>query len=277
MTVIHSFAEVEVSMNLKRRLPAAALLLGCVLAASPSKANPLIITVNGTSGPWDFSETLNSGLAFGDPDAKDFTLTVRPIADYGLAPGQAAGLFVVDGLTNAFGGAPEVPNAGYFLPPSPLKDDTLGSSGFNLPSLHIPQFWGTALNAQDNRVIVDESGVFLMGLMYAFLDANFNVILAGALGAVTSLDTNNDGISDGVGYTIGIGIIPLPMNAFYISLGFNDDIFADNTGAIDVCFGPIATVGAGDCRLPTETSEPATLALLGAGLLGLAAVRRRKA
>lgn len=241
-----------------RCIAAAALLATGMVGVA--HADAVIVVVDARSGPWDWvTGGLNDAYQYGLNDHLPPALV--NLSSLGIGPGDHISITAFTGpsdLTNAFGGPPEVDNNGYVV--SVFKDDALGSTGTPLPSLYMPGDWGSA-NCADATLC----GVFLQALVGAILDASYNVLQPLSIGTVDS---------EGTSFVFGIGF-DLPSNAAFLALGFNDDLFDDNTGSIGVC---VHTVPGSDGSTPercqalmtTQTvPAPSVLALMALGLSGL--------
>lgn len=201
-------------------------LIGCLPATAT------ILTVDSQSGPWD--PNVAGNLHYSD----DVALSATSVA---ATAGQSFTITYLSGVTSAFAGAPPSVDAlgyagglfgsGLDCGGSPCSG--VGSSGNSLPSFAIdptntgPQI---ALNA----------------LIGDFVDATGLVI-------GTPFATGNGPFS-----------ITAPIGAVRLQLGFNDDIFSDNSGSLRI-------------SVASGVPEPSTWAMLLLGLAGLGFISRRRA
>lgn len=215
-----------------------------------------VVDVSGKAMPWRWEDGgLNTDYQFGilDGSAPAFL----DFSELGIALGNSFGvLFVPGGLTNAFGGTPEVDNGGYRG--SNFKNAELGTTGTRFPSFYLPDEFGTGPN----------EGVFLNSLVGAFTDGKGNIISPFTLGRVGS-----NGTSTLIGFSGSLG-----PGITRVQFGLNDDVFDDNTGSLQVC------VDRGDDSCfrkfygggPTAVPEPGTWALMILGFGSAGAVLRRR-
>ena len=130
-------------MRGKTWITGVAVALCLSAGVSTANANAIEVTVLATAGPWNWAlGGLNSSFHYG-PALQDFTSpTIIDLqADLGIFPGDTLFITYKGGLTNAFGGPPSVNQAGHVG--LIFKDDTLGSSGEPMPSLYMPDQWGS--------------------------------------------------------------------------------------------------------------------------------------
>lgn len=235
-----------------------ALLISAALLAS-APASAVIVSVAGTAQPWNWvAGGLNDAYQYGINDGSG--PTVVSFASAGISSGGSWGVFAgLGGLTSAFGGTPTVDRNGYVG--SFFKDDVLGSSGTYFPSHFTPSLWSADPGA----------GVFLNALVFVFTDATGQIV-----DTPNAFNVIYDVFNSSYGYVIGISGSPAPFGATQIQLGFNDDIFADNTGALDVCVYDGTPAGDRSCfSSPTPEPESWALMLTGFAVVGLAVRRRR--
>jgi hypothetical protein len=259
-------------MRKSRISVAATVTLAALLSSSiPAHAGAVELTVDGKAMPWDWvGGGLNTSRQFGIQDG--VAAASVDLSTLGIAPGGNVFIFYKSGLTSAFGGSgPTVNNNGYVG--SPFKDDVPGSSGLLFPSFYDPSTWGVNQTFNGNPV-ADPSlyGNFLNSLMGAVTDANGEVLQVLSIGRVIPIDFGN---GEQQGFVIGISF-QAPANAARLQLGMNDDIFFDNTGALQVCVASTdREVQA--CRDSVgQVSEPAPLMALLAALPAWWVARRRK-
>lgn len=211
------------------------IILG--LSYTSAFATVINTTVDGKVRPWDFAPVVggqNSDFVFGAGDGGGLGLAPVLIdAGNGLsfAAGGALTITRTSGLTSAFASPPTEDGVGYFsLGPA---NDNPGSSGGPFPSKYTPADWDTNL----------------MALMGTFADAGGNIV--------------------GTPFEIGNGrTIVIPVGASRLQLGLNDDIFDDNTGALNLTIA--------DSRIVTPVPSPGTAALLAPALLLMLRTQRRR-
>lgn len=207
----------------------AKVLLGLAFLLSSTASFAATEIVSVDSHSGPWSTLLNPGLDYGTHDE---AAPAAVAAGFSFAAGGLFTITYLDGLTSPYGGTPYADglgDTGY------LANDSGGSSGLGFPSIHIdPSFYPAYLNE----------------LVGAFADAS--------------------GVVVGNPFLIGDGTtIAAPVGAFQLLLGYNDDIFSDNSGSLRVeVSGPDASV----------VPEPASWALMvgGFGLTGAALRRRRQ-
>ncbi|WP_152098695.1 hypothetical protein [Lacipirellula parvula] len=188
-----------------------------------------VFTVDATSGPWD--PDLNPTAVYGDgSDSPAFSITSG--FDF-----TAGGLFTfeyISGLTSTYDQVPPYADANGDI--DYLANDFLGNSGNYFPSAYVnPLTYPAYLNA----------------LIGTFADAS---------GAIV-----------GTPFFVGNGPLSVaaPTGATLILLGFNDDIFQDNTGSITLSVtGP---------SVVPEPTGAAIVAVMAAPSFGIAMRSRRLA
>ena len=194
--------------------------------AVSTPAAAVVLSVSGFSGPWDIVGTTNPDYSIGDQIAP---------ASLAVTAGQTYTIKYLSGLTGAFLNVPpQVDALGYVgsFFGSGLGESQTGSSGKFFASYLISGATG--------------SPIYLNALIGDFVDSSGNVLSAFAPGnaAFTAI---------------------APVGAVRLQLGINDDIFGDNSGALNV-------------DVSAAVPEPASWALMiaGFGLSGAVMRRRRK-
>lgn len=226
--------------------------LAGVAAAGPAAA-AVTVAVAGTAQPWTYDPgSLNAGFQFGVQDGTGPTIV--NFASAGITAGGSWAVLYKSGLTNAFGGPPAVNQNGHVG--LVFKDDGLGSSGTYFPSHYTPTLWSADPGA----------GVFLNALVFVFTDDNGQIVAT-----PDAMEVFGDAIN-GYSFVFGKGGSATPAGATRLQLGVNDDIFRDNTGALQVCVG--ADFDA--CTVNAPVPEPATWALFVGGFAGVGALLRRR-
>ena len=206
----------------------ASLAMAAGLLASGA-ASAAVVSVSGFAGPWVPSVAGNPAFGIGDNTAAS-SLAVNA--------GDTLTITYQSGLTGAFGGGPPAVDAlGYVgsIFGSGSGFTGIGSSGTYFPS-----------HAIDPANV--GSPIYLNALIGDFVDAS---------GLVLGVFAPGDGP-----FTI-----TAPTGSVRLQLGINDDIFNDNSGALNV----LVTGASG-------VVEPQTWAImiLGMGLAGLALRRRTR-
>lgn len=210
------------------------VLLPAALAFSLQAAS-VAVTVDSQAMPWLWDTvSLNTTRPFGLQDGTLPTV-VDSSSGISFAPGGTLTITYLSGLTSAFfGRPPEVDGQGYGPnPPSPFEfdaNDNPGSSGQPQPSLYMSPY-----------------PIYLNTLVGTFADSSGNIV--GTPFAVFN----------------GPASVLVPLGASRLQLGINDDIFADNTGSLDV-----------NVAGPNVVPEPSSFLLLGSSILAaLAALKYR--
>ncbi len=228
---------------------AAAMALSAALPASAS----VTVSVAGDSRPWDWvAGGLNDAYQFGGQDGSGPTIV--SFASAGITAGGSWAVIYKSGITGAFAGPPVVDQNGYVG--SPFKDNDPGSSGNYFPSHYTPTLWSSDPGA----------GVFLNALVFVFTDDSGQIV-----GTPDAMEVGGDAIN-GYFFVFGKGGTPTPAGATRLQLGLNDDLFFDNSGALQVCVGTDFDA----CSDVTPVPEPATWSLLIAGFAGVGALMRRR-
>ena len=194
------------------------LALAFGLGAASSASAAVLVTVDARSAPWDWQAGgLNDAFQFGVQD--NIAPTAVTFASAAITGPSWAVLYTGKGLTSMFGGTPTQDVDGYVG--SVFKDNDPGSSGNFFPSHYMSSYWNP-----DPTL-----GVFLGGLVATFTDST---------GAIVGNPFPIGYVFDNGGtpfFVAGVSSGPTPLGATQIQLGMNDDIFADNTGSLQVCVG----------------------------------------
>jgi hypothetical protein len=230
-----------------RQLAAAAALAFAIPATAA-----VTVSVDAQAMPWAWEAGgLNDAYQFGAQDG--IAPVVVSFASAGITMGGTWAIVATGGLTSAFGGVPTADHNGYVA--SPFKDDDPGSSGNYFPSHYTPGLWNSDPGA----------GVFLNALVWAFTDDNGQIVSTPDAMNVILFDDGTYGFVFGKSSSV-------PAGATQIQFGLNDDIFADNTGALQVCVGSNFAACLGG---PVPEPHNWTLMIAGFALTGLAVRRRR--
>jgi hypothetical protein len=211
-----------------------ALLFSC---ASPTLASSVFVSA--FDGPWSVAS--NPGLPYGVGDNTPPVVLI-------LAPGATSITITYDsGLASAFAGEP--PSVDVYGYVGGVFGSGVGLTGIGSSGQPFPSFWIDPTNTGDP--------LYLMSLVGAFTD-NLGVVKGSPFACDGSVRTCDGSVR-----------ILIPAGATELSLGANDDIFADNSGGWEVTITGVT--GA--------VPEPTTWAmmLLGFAGLGLAGYRFRKA
>jgi PEP-CTERM motif len=214
------------------------ILAGAALSVGAAGlATAATVSVSAFSGPW--SQTANPTLDYGVHDNSAPTVL-------SLLPSATSITITYDsGLTSAFGGVPPSVDAlGYVgsIFGSGVGMSGIGSSGDPFPSFFIdPSNTG--------------SPIYLNALIGAF--TNISGLVIGSPFACNAINACDGSVS-----------ILIPAGATELSLGVNDDIFADNSGALTLTVTGVSAA-----------PEPSTWAMMLLGFAGLsfAGYRRTKA
>jgi hypothetical protein len=204
------------------------IALAAVAALVSVGAAASVLSVDGRAGPWD--PTIAGNFDYGVHD------NIGPVS-FSVNPGDNITITYLSGMTSAFGGTPDVGPDGYIggFFGTGLGESQTGSSGTFFPSY----------------VFTGDLGdpVYLNALIGDFVDASGVVLSAFAP-------------------SFGPYLITAPAGAVALQFGLNDDIFGDNTGALE-----LNVTGSSSRGVP----EPAAWAMLitGFGMIG-ASLRMRR-
>jgi hypothetical protein len=215
-----------------RSLRTAILLGTCVVSLH---AASVTVPVSSLAQPWLWDNTsLNTAFQFGIQDGAGPTI-VDSSSGISFSPGNILTITYIRGLTSAFGGSPVVDGEGYGPnPPSPFEFDANnnpGSSGQPFPSFYMDPL---------------TYPIYLNTLVGTFADAGGNIV-------GTPFAIFNGPLS-----------VAVPVGAVQLQLGINDDVFADNTGELEV--------NVADAAVP----EPGTMLLLGSAAVMAGLFKFRK-
>lgn len=207
-----------------------AFVAASAFATTSATAANVVVSVDGQAMPWYFiGGGINDSYQYGVLDGVGPTV-VSSADGFDFAAGGVFTITYLDGFTSPWGGDPIYDANG---DPGYAANDTPGSSGNYFPSLYVePSSYPANLNA----------------LIGTFTDATGQVV--------------------GTPFLIGnLGSFAAPVGAAQLQLGFNDDIFWDNTGSLRVeVMGPSLTL----------VPEPSTLALSGLSVLAALSYRVRR-
>jgi hypothetical protein len=220
------------------KLSLAAGLAGLVLAACAAPASAAIVSVLGTSSPWD-PTVMGNGFFGTDGATGAVSILVNG--------GDSITIDYLDGLTGSFGPGTEIATAegyvdGVFGSGQPSVGPPLTGQGFFTP---LPSFYIDPTNTG--------SPIWLNALLGSFVDASGHVL-------GTSFATGNDPF-----------MAVAPTGAVALLLGLNDDNFGDNPGALRVSVTGSSVIAG----VPEPTSW--ALMITGFGLSGALLRRRRGA
>jgi hypothetical protein len=198
-------------------------------------AGTVNVTVDATAGPW--LQGVNPTFSYGTGD------NTAPTIVSGLTTGESVTVAYVSGLTSMFFGAPPSVDANGYV--ASIFGSGPGLTGIGSSGQPFPSFLIDPTNVGPNNIWLGE----LIGVF-----------------------TNSAGVIVGTPFAIGNGPLALsnPAGATQIELGVNDDIYADNTGAL------LISVSANS--ISSQTPLPAALPLFATGLgaLGLLGWRRKR-
>lgn len=187
------------------------------------------VSVDSQAMPWLWDTTsLNTTSQFGVQDGVGPAL-VDASSGIDFTAGGGITITYLSGLTSPYGGTPYADgngDTGY------AADGNGGSSGNYFPSRYMD---------------TNSYPIYLNALVGTFADSAGNIV-------GTPFAINNGPLS-----------LLIPVGASRLQLGFNDDIFSDNSGALSV-----------QVTGPAAVPVPGALGLLGSGLIGLLGVARRK-
>ena len=203
-------------------------LLFFVSLSGTVKAASLVVNVNGKSGPW--LPSINSpGYVYGVNDQVAPSV-IDSSSGISFGVGNTITIEYIDGLTSAWSTGSNFANANGHT--TYVSNANSGSSGEVFPSYYIDS---------------SEYPAYLMVLIGTFADSS--------------------GVIVGTPFKVGNGPFNaiVPVGASQLQLGFNDDVFGDNRGSINVLVSGTSV---------TPAPEPSAMLLGFAGLAGIC--RRRK-
>lgn len=232
-----------------RSMSIAATVVAAVFFVFEAQATPY--SVSGTSGPWD------ANLAGNPHYSDDAGAPLR----LGVTPGSTITIQYIDGLTASFCVGCNIYDARGAIGSIFGSGDGFTGQGFS------GNFFPSHTIDPGNTGVPP---IYLNALTGAFVDNNGLLLQAFAPipGDNNTPDPPNPDIVPASLYAVYSFVVP--AGAAYLQLGVNDDIFTDNSGALNLDITGVTPLA--------ETPLPGALPLFASGLgaLGLVAHRRRR-